>query len=264
LDPELVFDMLDGILHGREAGIMLPDSYYFQRAIEYLENSPPVELMRLAQLEFGLIETLGFEGERYAVSLYKVLMSRPELFIELLCLVYKPRNSTDEPPTETSKQSAQNAWKILNACDRQPGTFDDETLTTDAIQEFVANARTMAIERDRIEVCDSTLGQIFARSPVGSDGVFPSEPVRDTIERFYSEEMLNGFTIGCFNKRGVTSRGMLDGGEQERALAEQYRANSKALEVKYPRLAASLEGLAKSYDRHGLAEDLEVRLRREG
>ncbi len=84
------------------------------------------------------------------------------------------------------------------------------------------------------------------------------------IERIGSEEMLRGFRTGCFNKRGITSRGVFDGDGQERALAAEYRANAKALEMTHPQLAATLEDLAKSYDRDGLMEDLEVRLRREG
>jgi hypothetical protein len=264
LEPQLVFDLLDGVLGGQEKGTMLPDSYAFQRAIDYVEKSRPVEQMRLAQLEFGLIKTLGFEGEHHALSLYTLLMSRPELFVELLCLAFKPRNSEVETDAPLNQHGIENAWSVLRACKRQPGTLEDGTVTVASMRDFVTKAREMAVEKDRIEVCDSTLGQILARAAEGLDGCFPSESARELLELVGTEEILNGFTTGCFNKRGVTSRGMLDGGGQERALAEQYRSNAKALEISHPRLSASLEYLAKSYDRHGLAEDLDVRLRREG
>ena len=103
----------------------------------------------------------------------------------------------------------------------------------------------------------------MARAPYGEDGVFPCEPVRNVLEAINSEAMLRGFSIGCFNKRGMHSRGVFDGGEQERELASSYRANARALEITHPHLSAVLESLAKSYDRDGLMEDLEVRLRRE-
>jgi hypothetical protein len=264
IEPQLVFEMLEGVLQGQEKGKALPSSYYFQHAIDYLEKDPPVERMRLAQLEFGLIKTLGFEGEHHAVSLYTLLMSQPEVFMELLCLVYRPRNSEAEPDGASNQHGIENAWSVLHACKRQPGTLEDGTVTVTSTRDFVTKAREMALEKDRLEACDSTLGQILAHAPKGLDGFFPSEPAREVLELVGTEEILNGFTTGCFNKRGVTSRGMLDGGGQERALAEQYRSNAKALEISHPRLSASLEYLAKSYDRHGLAEDLDVRLRREG
>lgn len=76
--------------------------------------------------------------------------------------------------------------------------------------------------------------------------------------------MLRGFNSGCFNKRGVHSRGVFDGGDQERDLAAYYRKQATALQISHPRLAGMLNRVAESYDRHGLMEDLEVRLRREG
>jgi hypothetical protein len=191
-------------------------------------------------------------------------MLQPEMYMELLCLVYPPRNSEAEPETASNQYGFENAWSVLRACKRQPGTLEDGTVTVASMQDFVTKAREIALEKDRTEACDGTLGQILAHAPEGLDGFFPSEPARQVLELVGTDEILSGFTTGCFNKRGVTSRGILDGGGQERALAEHYRSNAKALEISHPRLSASLEYLAKSYDRHGLAEDLDVRLRREG
>jgi len=46
-------------------------------------------------------------------------------------------------------------------------------------------------------------------------------------------------------------------------LAVHYRINAQELQFTHPKLAATLEQLAKSYDRHGAMEDSEARLRRE-
>jgi len=243
---------------------MLPDSYYIQQAIEYVEESGSIDQMRLVQLEFGLIKALGFDGEQHAVSLYVVLMSQPELFVELLCLLYKSKNGEAEAKTESNEWAASNAWNILHACKRQPGTMEDGTITEESVRAFIDKVRELAKEKDRIEVCDIQLGEIMARGGIGADEIFPSEHVRNVIESIDSDEMFRGFRTGCFNKRGVTSRGVFDGGAQERELAAEYRANAKALEITHPKLSGTLESLAKAYDRDGLVEDQEVRLRREG
>lgn len=264
IDPEMVVKMLEGLLRGTEANASLPQSYHIREAIDHVEKSGEIDRMRLAQLEFGLIKALGFQGEDHAVSLYTVLMSQPELFIELLCLVYKPRNGKAEKGDEGRRVAAENAWTIFHACARQPGTLIDGTVTEDATFSFVTKARQIAQEKDRLEMCDYQLGEIIARGPSGPDGIFPAEPFRSIVEYVGTDDLLQGVSIGCFNKRGIHSRGMLDGGEQERDLAAQYRVNSQALQFSHPKLAATLEQLAKSYERDGAMEDSRARLRREG
>ena len=264
IDPEVIMHILEGLLKGVEPETMLPQPYYIQEAIDYVEESGAIDRIRLAQIEFGLIKALGFDGEQHAASLYTVLMSQPEVFVELLCVLYRPKSGETEEVTEGGQAAASNAWSILHACKRQPGTMEDGKTTEESARVFVEKVRHLATEKDRAEVCDIQLGEIMARGGAGEDGVFPNEPIRNVIERTGSQAMLDGFRTGCFNKRGVTSRGVFDGGEQERALSAEYRANAKALEITHPQLAATLENLAKSYDRDGLAEDLEARLRREG
>jgi hypothetical protein len=72
------------------------------------------------------------------------------------------------------------------------------------------------------------------------------------------------FRSSTIGKRGTSSRGAFDGGEQERDLASSYRANAKTLEITHPRVSAALESLAQTYDHHGAMEDRGARLRREG
>lgn len=262
--PEMVVEMLEGLLNGLEPDTILPDSYYIREAIDYVEASGAIERDRLAQIEFGLIRALGFKGEHHAVSLYSLLMSQPGVFIELLCALYRPKHDDREVGPDPGAVAADNAWSIFHGCTRQPGTSEDGTITNDSAHDYVEKVREMAVEKDRLEICDSQLGEIMARGGVGKDGIFPSEPIRNAIERVGTAEIFDGFSTGCFNKRGVTTRGIFDGGEQERDLATDYRFHAKALEISHPRLSATLEGVADSYDRRGSIEDLEVRLRREG
>lgn len=64
-----------------------------------------------------------------------------------------------------------------------------------------------------------------------------------------------GFLIGVYNRRGVTSRGMLDGGGLERALASDYRKWSRACALEWPKTAALLEKLAKDYETEARRHD---------
>ena len=70
--------------------------------------------------------------------------------------------------------------------------------------------------------------------------------------------------MGIFNKRGVTSRGLTDGGVQERALADRYEASATALMDDWPRVARLLRDVAEGYRRDALREDEEARRIEEG
>lgn len=263
INPETVMLMLESMLRGDEEVTTLPEYWCFQKAIDYIEESNVIHRTRLIPLEFALVRALGFQGEHHAKTLFKEIMSNPAAFVELLSLVFHPKNGERKPDIDANRSNAQNAWSVLHACKRQPGTQDDDTVTTQSMLEFVHQARELATDADRIEVCDSQLGQIMAHAPAGDDGVFPFEPARDVLEQIGTTEILSGFHVGCFNKRGVHSRGLFDGGDQERGLADHYRNNANALAISHPRLSDALESLARSYDRDGIVQDLDARLNRE-
>ncbi|MEQ1940677.1 hypothetical protein ABMA46_20785 [Mesorhizobium sp. CN5-321] len=265
IDAERVANVLEGILRGEEPDAALPSSYYIREALDHVEASNSLTKERLIRLEFGMIPLLGFDGEHHARTLNQSIMADPNLFVELLCLAFKPRHRTEEKElSEGEKAAAERAWHVLHNCTTQPGTNENGEVDRAKFVAFVDDARNLAQENDRVEICDAILGEIIARGPTGADGTFPFEPARDVLDRVELEDMRRGFHTGCFNKRGVTTRGPLDGGEQERELAAYYRKNATALHNSHPYLAGALEGLAKTYENDGLREDIEARLRREG
>jgi hypothetical protein len=84
------------------------------------------------------------------------------------------------------------------------------------------------------------------------------------LDRQDFEGIRDGFLVGTMNKRGATSRAYDEGGGQERQLAAKYRTHARALHNSHPNVAGALEKLAVWYERDGLQEDLQARLRREG
>lgn len=66
------------------------------------------------------------------------------------------------------------------------------------------------------------------------------------------------------NQRGVSSRGLTDGGEQERGLVRKYREQADAFADKWPRTAAILRRLADGYEREARQQDEESERFRRG
>jgi hypothetical protein len=67
--------------------------------------------------------------------------------------------------------------------------------------------------------------------------------------------------LGIINRRGVTVRSPLDGGQQERELAERYRHDANELRFNWARTAAILDRIAESYEQYAKREDISVELR---
>lgn len=266
VEPTILAEMLERFLTGEEPKAALPDAWSLGEAIDALEASGSIENDRLIRLEFGLIPTLGFEGEHHAKSLYQAILSDPRLFTELICIHYKPANTTseDESQSEDRQVAARIAWRVLHHCRRLPGTQPDGTVDRDKFVQFIEETRELCRQADRLDGCDLKIGEILAHSPTGTDGVWPFEPARGVLDRPDVENMRRGFRTGTMNKRGVTSRAMDEGGGQEQSLADEYRKHARALQHSHVNLAAAIEEISRSYEREGQRQDIEAQLRREG
>lgn len=122
----------------------------------------------------------------------------------------------------------------------------------------VTSARLALADADRSDIGDEVIGKAFAHSPAGSDRIWPAEPVRESIEFIGSREFENGHILGRLNSRGVTARGVYDGGQQERVIAARCCDWSTSAKTNWPRTARILRSIAESYDCDAIREDLEA------
>lgn len=264
-DPKVLFSALQQFMAGEEADGPMIDSWHLGEMLEQLEKSGEIERFALIQLEFGLFPALGYGQEERARTLYESVMSEPSLFAELISLLYKPRHQErEEPSTEGAQNAASHAWKILHACKRMPGTGSDGRVDADAFTQFIDSVQELCRQADRQAVGDLTLGEILAHAPADEDGAWPFAPAREILDRSGADDLRRGFSVGVFNKRGVTCRSPCEGGGQERNLASYYRSQAERVQYSHPNVAAVLEGIAKSYEYHGKCEDDEAGLRKEG
>jgi hypothetical protein len=108
------------------------------------------------------------------------------------------------------------------------------------------------------------LGEVLVRTPPDADGVWPAEVVRDFLEERQSDEIESGLYLAIVNSRGVTRRGLEEGGEQERDLKVKYEADAAKIADVAPRAAAVLRDVARSYDRDARRNDLSAERIRKG
>ena len=246
------------------------EHYWVEEAFKHLNKSPALTLDQKASLEFAYLEVLaqpwGAQPHHGIPNLERYVEAHPELFVQAITWTYKRKDGATDPtefqlPPERVNTMAERGYKLLDAIEYIPGHNDLGELEADRLVKWIAIVRQSSVELSRGDIADICIGRLLSCAPIGKDGVWPCEPVRDVMEEIQSESLMQGAQTGVYNSRGVHWRG--EGGDQERELAEKYRQWGRALQVSHPFVASKLlMALARTYDREASREDTEVEVRR--
>jgi addiction module HigA family antidote len=272
LDTQVLFRLLSAMAQGGrdQPGRYMLEQYNVEEAFKRLNSSPALTLDQKAGLEFAYIEVLARpwdSRDNYGIpNLERYVEAHPELFVQAIVWTYKRKDGAPDPaefqvPLEQVNTMAKRGYKLLEAIERIPGHNNLGELEADRLAKWIATVRQSCAELSRADVADTCMGKVLSCAPVGEDGVWPCEPVRDVMEDIQSEPMTRGAHTGVYNSRGAHWRG--EGGNQERELAQKYRNWGKALQVSHPFVASKLlMQLAKTYDHDASGEDIAAGIRR--
>jgi excisionase family DNA binding protein len=258
VSPEQVIKVLDHALasDSLEPGAASRAAFEISQLLDYLEVSG-VPAATLARLEWSYFRVL--ENTRQPRALYKALSNDPELFVELVCRVYRPKRVSSSAKEDGDAGIAQNAWSVLN--EWRPRLSEPGAVDINNLRSWVEQVRTELASRDRADIGDHQIGQTLSGPSLGADGIWPTEKVRRLIEDLASTNLESGLVTGVFNSRGVLTRGVYEGGTQEWALAAQYRRWGEAVINRWRRTGRVLMHLADGYEREARREDLEAHTR---
>lgn len=216
----------------------------------------------VVQLEWKFLPVL-HHGDG-APSLQRLIARYPNSFVELIKIAFKPASTESDEESSVDAQYAGNVYRLLREWRLVPGSTTDGRVDADLLGAWLEVARAGLSEIDRLEIGELQIGEVFAHAPTDPDGAFPTRAVRDVLEVAATDHLERGFVIGLHNKRGVTSRGMTDGGAQEFDLAAVYDGQAARIEATHPRTAGALRSVADSYREEGRRNDEEARRFLEG
>jgi addiction module HigA family antidote len=272
LEVQVLFRLLSEMAKGSNEppGHYMLEHYHVEEAFKHLNSSPMLTVDQKAGLEFAYLDVLARpwdSRDSYGIpNLERYVQAHPELFVQAVVWAYKRKDGATDPaefqvPPDRVSDMAKRGYKLLEAIERIPGYNDLGELEVERLAKWIASVRQSCAELSRAEVADICIGKVLSCAPVGKDGVWPCEPVRDVMEDIQSESLMRGAHTGVYNSRGVHWRG--EGGDQERELAEKYRKWGQALQVSHPFVASKLlMGLAQTYDYEASREDTEAGIRR--
>jgi hypothetical protein len=259
VDPELIYEVLNAALAADPRDAQSQSlGYELGVVLDYLETRGATA-HTIARYEFAFFQLL--EHHRAPTALFRALADEPEQFVDLVSRVYRGENQPPEKPTQQEVAMAHHAWWVLQNWHGIPGLLDGGIVDAEHLTKWVRTARLAFADTGRTEIGDELIGQTLASSPIGSDGAWPAEPVREIVEATGSQALESGIHSGVVNKEGVTSRGVFDGGSQERDRATRYREWASQVAPEWPRTARMLRTLADSYKRRARREDLEADVR---
>lgn len=252
MTPTLVEDVLAAAMRTRPDNGSQSIGYEVGQLLDYLA-AKGTEPVTVARYEFAFFRLL--EHHRHPRALFAALADDPSLFVELMSLVYKAKNAPSPPIDKDATERATHAWWILSTWRQLPGQREDGTIDAEHLNRWVRDARLALADNDRAEIGDEQIGQVLSASPDGSDGIWPAEAVREIIETLGNQNIATGMHVGVVNARGVTSRGVYDGGQQERAIAARYRAGARQTIDRWPRTSRILRGISEDYERDAQRAD---------
>lgn len=206
----------------------------------------------IAQLEWIYYRALE-HGSRPAKWLDEAIAGDPGFFVHLLSMFY----SADVPssPSESERNMARQAYRVLNGWSVVPGTKADGEIDGERLRSWVDEVLRLAKEKRLSDVAESKIGAILARAPEKGGLPWPPQAVRQLIEHVGSKELENGFFVAERNKHGSSMRRMTEGGSIERSVASRYRDLAKAAGTADVRTRGLLIKLAESYEREAEEED---------
>lgn len=210
--------------------------------MKFLREDVNADRDRLVMLEWRLLP-LARHDRFEPTLLHAELTGQGAFFAEIICAIYPAKNQTESPEHARS----QAGFSLLESWQEIPGKSADGQIDGAALRRWVETARSICKEKGRLEVCDEKIGEQLSYSPTGSDGTWPCEAVREILESVTTDEVLLGFQIGVMNQRGVTSRALNEGGDQERELAAKYYGYAESAKLTNPRTARILRRIADSF-----------------
>lgn len=218
----------------------------------------------IAHFEFVFAPLLQYE--RTPTALFHQLSEGPSLFVELVTNAYGDDHTTAENRAELSQDElalARLSYDVLREWRTLPGTKPNGTIDESFLSTWVTETRDGLAKVERTRGGDLCIGQLLSGAPAGSDGIWPTEAVRDLIESIESDALREGFEVGKLNARGVTTRGALDGGVQEVVLADSYECDARQVATRWPSVARVLRNLATHYRESARHEDIHMQRMRD-
>lgn len=202
-----------------------------------------VDELSVAHLEIAYLRLFQYDGNPQCLVRY--LQKNPKEYIWFISKCCKSDEPSEEELNEERQLQSQTAYEVLDLFRSIPGCNESEQ-SADIFSSWISEASEFATSLGYSKAFEACLGKLLSYSPVGADGIFPHEIVRDFLERNNSHSIENNLIIWTSNQRGVH---VVTGGLAEKEIANSYYNNSQVIKITYPKTSSILARLGDDYKR---------------
>ncbi|OGQ01326.1 MAG: hypothetical protein A2026_14675 [Deltaproteobacteria bacterium RBG_19FT_COMBO_46_12] len=225
------------------------DAYHIAEIIKALQDDPDTNTNDLFHVEWAYLSLLDSHFGASPRLLENRLSSDSSFFCEVIRLVYRSKNEpkSEREPTEQEKAIATNAYRLLQNWKTPPGLQSEGGFSGDLFWQWLESTKKACSESGHIEVALSRVGKVLIHCPPDPDGLWIHRAAAEALNGRDAEDLRDGFRLAVFNSRGV--HWVDPTGKPEIELAAKYRQQAEDVEnAGYQRIAATLRGVADSYD----------------
>lgn len=242
--------------------------FYLGHIFNQLYERNDLSIDDLIGLEWSYIPAFK-EISKYTKSpmaVHRALQNNPTLFSQLVSFIYKSdveaeNVSGDSPIDENIQKRAHVASELLDSWTQIPGLQTDWSIDEDKMYEWLVAARDKCSETGHSRGYSIRIWEMLAHTPADSQGVWPSIPVRNIIEKLDDDSIDLHASIGFSNQHSTVIKNVGDGTGYEKSLAEKYKNDAEGMVIEWPRSSWILKNISKSFERSAVREDIENDLR---
>ena len=225
--------------------------YEIEQIFEELDKRTDIERSTLLDLECLYLPILS-RNTRGPKMLEEELVNNPHFFVDILKLIYKPKDkkTLEKEQKKLSSRQIQNgaerAHHLLRNWKRIPGMRDDNSIDKNELSNWIQKVRLLAESVGRLEVADEEIGQVLARYPEDCQS-WPEEKIFQMIEDINTDDLKEGYHLGLVNKRSFSTRGVFDGGNIERERALYFEKLENDFRSKYANVSEIFKYIKNNY-----------------
>ena len=208
-------------------------SIIYQRINNDLESYPI-----LLEIEIRLHVILGWNNMKYC---HYVFSHDANHYADILSLVYKKDNN--DTANSVAPDKVMSLYRLQREMRFCPGE-ENGSINKEVLDKWIATFSKRLEIQDQASLFDWKLGDLFACSPKGSDGLFPHEIIREKIEEIGNDKLINAYVCHVLNERGVH---YATNGEEELNLSKKYEGICDKLAIKFPKTAKIYRKLSEKY-----------------
>lgn len=240
--PEEILAIMEK-LHTLELGTVSSLSSYSLKGIleviqhEYYNSK---KCIRVAQIELVYRGLLDWKD---MVCFKRCLECSPKLYADMVSIIYKKDDQEVQEEEERDERFVSNIFSLFHDAEFCPGESEGK-VDKETLFNWITEFKELLEQQQQVRLFTYLLGHVFASSPIGEDGFYPCESVRDAIQQYGDESLENEYVVSIFNQRGVFSP---TGGVAERQLANKYKKNADAVRVKHSKVASIYDKLCERY-----------------